>query len=636
MTENMLEPAQNTAPKPNVAFGKYRLVASLGHGGMADVYLAVAEGPAGFNKLQVLKRLRHDKDLNEESDLLKMFMDEARLTARLNHPNIVQTNEVGQVGQDHFIAMEYLDGQPLNRVLQAARNNPPPPGFFVSIFADVLAGLQYAHDLKDYNGTPLGIVHRDVSPHNIFVTYEGQTKVVDFGIAKATNRSSAQTNAGVIKGKFGYMAPEQATGAADPRTDVFILGIVMWEALASRRMWKGISDMEIVRCLIHGEIPSLIEVNPSVNPALAAICNRALAIDPKDRYQTAVKMRRDLIRARDSEGLAIDPEDVGKYIAKAFASRRAQIAKVVEAQLNRVTSLADITSISESGSQTMPSPMSGSLPVIGSLSGSSVADLNGDVTKDAPLDSGSLSNPISAGSGPSSPGLSASGVSASGAGPGPASATSSSPGGALAPATPVAAPQNNKSRALLLGAAAVVVALGVGFAMRGNNHPPPVAVESKTASAPAVVVATATQAPVTAGSIEITVRADPPNARIFLDDAALPQNPYVGRFPADHLGHRLRVEASGYQAQTQIVSFDRDVVLTLALAQSAAPPVAEPKGGPWPTRPAAAPVEAPTAAPTTALSAPKPSKRPLEDPFDGTAPKPPTKRPLDSAEPWGN
>ncbi|MEO5726527.1 MAG: serine/threonine-protein kinase, partial [Byssovorax sp.] len=166
-----------TEPARGNNFGKYRLVASVGHGGMADVYLAVSTGPAGVTKLQVVKRLR--QNLAEEPDFLSMFLDEARLASRLNHPNVVQTNEVGEVDSGYFIAMEYLDGQPLNRILHAGKTRPAPPGLYLQIIAEALAGLHYAHELADYDGTPLAIVHRDTSPHNIFVTYEGQTKLVD-------------------------------------------------------------------------------------------------------------------------------------------------------------------------------------------------------------------------------------------------------------------------------------------------------------------------------------------------------------------------------------------------------------------------------------------------------------------------
>src|SRR5262245_45560386 len=209
------------SPGPEVStIGKYQLIANLGHGGMADVYLSVVHGPVGFNKLTVIKRLR--PSLAEEQEFLAMFLDEARLAARLNHPNVVQTNEVAEIEGQYYIAMEYLDGQPLNRILtRAQKAGTLPRELLIRVVADCLAGLHYAHELADYDGSPLGVVHRDASPHNIFVTYDGQTKVVDFGIAKAATRS-AETRGGVLKGKVAYMAPEQArSGEVDRRSDVF-------------------------------------------------------------------------------------------------------------------------------------------------------------------------------------------------------------------------------------------------------------------------------------------------------------------------------------------------------------------------------------------------------------------------------
>ena len=188
------------------AFGKYQLFASLGRGGMADVFLSVARGQMGFNKLAVIKRLR--QALAEEVAFRNMFLDEARLAARLSHPNIVHTYEVGEQGGVYFIAMEYLEGQSLNKVLKESlrRKEVIEPEIAARIVADALAGLGYAHELRDYDGRPLSIIHRDISPHNIFVTYDGHTKLVDFGIAKAA-LSSTETEVGVLKGKVAYMSP---------------------------------------------------------------------------------------------------------------------------------------------------------------------------------------------------------------------------------------------------------------------------------------------------------------------------------------------------------------------------------------------------------------------------------------------
>ena len=192
-----------------IQVGRYRLIAELAHGGMGDVYLAVAQGAGGFSKLMVIKMLR--PALAEDEQFLTMFLEEARLAARLNHPNVVQTVEVGNEGRKYFLAMEYLEGQSLQRLrTRVAKEHPFPLGPHLRILVEALNGLHYAHELVDIDGRALDLVHRDATPHNIFVTYDGQVKVVDFGIAKAMD-SSLETRTGELKGKIAYMPPEQAS-----------------------------------------------------------------------------------------------------------------------------------------------------------------------------------------------------------------------------------------------------------------------------------------------------------------------------------------------------------------------------------------------------------------------------------------
>jgi serine/threonine-protein kinase len=313
-------------------FGKYRLIAELGHGGMAEVFLAIASGPAGFNKLVVLKQIRDQ--LADDPEFLAMFLDEARLAARLNHPNVVQTNEVGEDGRRYFIAMEYLEGQPLNRIVQRlAKDGRLTLPMHVRILIDALAGLHYAHELADFDGTPLQVVHRDATPHNIFVTYAGQVKVVDFGIAKALG-SSAETRAGVLKGKVSYMAPEQALGEkVDRRADVFAVGIMLWEALAGRRPFKGQNDVVILQKLVAGEIPSPGTVRDDIPELLEAICMKALARDREERYASAEDMQRALEAALEKLGERPQLRAVGDLVTKTFADERLRIRGVIEAQM---------------------------------------------------------------------------------------------------------------------------------------------------------------------------------------------------------------------------------------------------------------------------------------------------------------
>jgi len=585
-----------TEPARGNSFGKYRLVASVGHGGMADVYLAVAGGPAGVTKLQVLKRLR--KNLTEEPEFLSMFLDEARLAARLNHPNVVQTNEVGQVDQGYFIAMEYLDGQPLNRILHASKTHPAPPGFYLQVIAEALSGLHYAHELTDYDGTPLGIVHRDTSPHNIFVTYEGQTKLVDFGIAKALRRST-ETTVGTIKGKLAYMSPEQARSSAiDRRSDVFVMGLVLWEAIACRRMWKGLGELDIVNRLVTGDLPKLVDECPDVPPEIARICDRALALKPDDRYATAAEMRRDILAYLDEARLNVNSEKMSAYLSAVFTEKRADMKKIIEQQLSSMAKSPDVTAVSAS-----MAPASSSLPELGS--GVMGRDMEHTPSRSQVV-------PLAA--------LSSSAVIA-------------------APPEPQRSRLGLVSSALFLGGA-LVIALGTYVVLAGRGSAPVAAPVESQATSPASASA---QAP-TAAKIELRVHADPESARIFLDDAALPANPFTGRFAADDLTHRLRVEATGYTTRTQLISFAKDAAVDVALAPTTAhadePPAAvrgasrPPPAAAEPTvasPPAVAALPAPPAAPTPSAK----GKRPLEDPWaDGTKPVAAPKRTLDSADPF--
>jgi len=322
---------------PTTAFGKYQLFASLGRGGMADVFLSVARGQMGFNKLAVIKRLR--QALAEEPAFRNMFLDEARLAARLNHPNIVHTYEVGEQNGIYFIAMEYLEGQSLNKVLKEAlrRKEGVEAEVGARIVADALSGLHYAHDLRDYDGRPLGIIHRDVSPHNIFVTYDGHTKLVDFGIAKAA-LSSTETEVGVLKGKVAYMSPEQAMGGRiDQRADLFAMGIVLWELLARQRLMTGESAANTLHKLMNEPIPRVSAVVPNIDPQLDAIVARALEKDPQYRWQSAAEMRDALEAWLAAQPRTARQDDVGRKMQHLFASVREEVQRQIQRHMAAIT-----------------------------------------------------------------------------------------------------------------------------------------------------------------------------------------------------------------------------------------------------------------------------------------------------------
>jgi serine/threonine-protein kinase len=357
----------------SLTLGKYQLLAVLGRGGMAEVFLALSRGQLGFDKLVVVKRLR--EGLADEESFREMFLDEARLAARLSHPNVVHTYEVGEHEGTYFIAMEYLEGQPLNKVMSESlkRGTPLEPVVSARMISDALAGLHHAHTLADFDGRPLGIVHRDISPHNLFVTYEGVTKVVDFGIAKAA-LSSNETEVGVVKGKAAYMSPEQATGTAlDARSDVFAMGIVLWELLTQQRLMTGDSAASTIHRLLTAPIPPASSLRRDVTPTLDAIVERALQKDPARRFQSALAMREAIEAYIASTGRTPRTDEIGNRLADMFVEVRAaikqQIQKHVEGAARSPTS-GPSESPGSGGGRVSEDPMaSGDLPVLTSAPG---------------------------------------------------------------------------------------------------------------------------------------------------------------------------------------------------------------------------------------------------------------------------
>jgi serine/threonine-protein kinase len=321
---------------PAAPEGKYRVLAELGEGGTATVHLAVAQGPSGFNKLVVCKTLK--RSLSDNSEFRRMFLKEARLAARLNHANIVQTNEVAEERGLPVIVMEYLEGQPLSNVLQRSAGKLDL-GIHLRVIAEALKGLHYAHELTDFDGTRLGLVHRDITPHNVFVTFDGQTKLLDFGIAKLVAAKS-DTEIGVIKGKFRYMSPEQIVGGdIDHRADIYSVGVLLWEAAAGVPLWKDAADAVILNRVSNGEIPSPREIRP-VPERLEAICMKALAYDPNDRHGSAAELEADVESFLDEFGSRVTDRAIGQAVAKLFDDVRAQTKTLIDAQMSHVASLS--------------------------------------------------------------------------------------------------------------------------------------------------------------------------------------------------------------------------------------------------------------------------------------------------------
>ena len=310
------------------SFGKYRFLAEIGRGGMSEIYLTVTQGGlGGFQKLVVIKLLR--RDLAEDDEFRRMFLDEARLAARLNHPNVVQTYDVGEDHGRYYIAMEYLEGQTFERI-RRARNASRlfPLALQLQMISRVLSGLHYAHELADYDDRPISLVHRDVTPSNVLITYDGQVKLVDFGIAKVLD-SVHQTRVGVLKGKARYMAPEQVAGAViDRRADLYSVGVMLWETLAGKHIWAGMTEAEILRRT--GDLPVL---PPDVHPMLQQICSKAMALRPEDRHPTAEALRADLELYLSQHTTASRERDIGAAVAELFGEERARTRQIIDAQL---------------------------------------------------------------------------------------------------------------------------------------------------------------------------------------------------------------------------------------------------------------------------------------------------------------
>jgi serine/threonine-protein kinase len=321
-------------PKQSTLLGRYRLLLELGHGGMAHVYLGLVSGLAGFSKLVVLKVMRDE--LREHPSSLNMFLGEARLAARMNHANVVQTSEVGEDNGRYFICMEYLEGQTLSRLLKKTIDVALPLGARLEIMCQMLEGLSYLHGFSDLDGTPLGLVHRDISPNNVFVTFEGSVKVLDFGVAKAAGISHV-TEAGTFKGKLGYAAPEQIVGRSDQRSDVFAAGVLLWEILTYRRLTQDRTQTEIVQGRIGGaESELMLEKGSDAPPELMAICAKATAKSPDDRYSSASAMR-DAIRSYVSANSLEFPSDkLRELLHRTFEAERSEMRRLIDQRMKQV------------------------------------------------------------------------------------------------------------------------------------------------------------------------------------------------------------------------------------------------------------------------------------------------------------
>jgi serine/threonine protein kinase len=312
---------------------KHRILVELGQGGMSNVYLAVARGPGDFHKLVVLKVLR--ADLAQEEAFRTMALSEAKIAARLNHPNVVQTYEVLNEGERPVIVMEYLEGQSLSNLLSRTKAGAFSLAMRLRVLADALGGLHHAHELCDYDGSSFGLVHRDFTPQNIFVGYDGHVKVLDFGIAKTTAVADDDSRTGTLKGKVRYMSPEQIIGAPRPdrRADIYAAGMVLWELIARAPPYKGDVEIAIINKVINGEVPSLRSEAPDAPEQLVQIYEKATQFDRDARFATAAEMQAAIELALETMNTRGAPRDIGRVVSEVFAGTRAATKRIIEEQL---------------------------------------------------------------------------------------------------------------------------------------------------------------------------------------------------------------------------------------------------------------------------------------------------------------
>ena len=613
---------------------------------MGIVYLAILQGPGGFNKLVVVKELK--PELVEEPAFLRMFLDEARLAARLNHPNIVQTNEVGNDGNRYFMAMDYLDGRAFDRVRRRSYNS----GAILSlplqlrVLADVLSGLDYAHRLTDFDGSPLNLVHRDVSPSNVFLTFEGQVKLLDFGIAKTAD-SSHETRVGVLKGKLSYMAPEQARGErVDARADTFAVGVMLWEALTSRRLRNTQNDYELLRSLTVAEMPRASSVNPAVPAELDVICARALGMQREDRYSSAAEFRAELERFMAGSGMSPVHRDLGAVVADMFADERVATNALIEAHVARARTGADRAE----------------LPIIHAGAQSALGMTPSGEPQWPAWDAGS--SPV-----PNAPTLRSEQRAAASPGGAPGAGRTLSAPGTQVGASSVLAPR----RSFVIPAAAIsVLAVAafvyIAFFLPGRQQGAAGSVGSGAASVAqgqaagqttdrtvdqaagqttdqtvdrTVDQATdqtgqPTESPPSASElsasaaqaqdlVEVEVRVTPAEASVTIDGALVTGNPFRGKFVRAEVIRQVRAESPGYLPKTRALAFSSNVKLDLSLER-------RPRPTPPPPLAASARHSPPRAAEVVRQSDPPPSAPPADvNPAGGTKPR----RPIDSSNPYG-
>ncbi len=330
--------------------GPYRLCFQIASGGMASVYLAIKRGPSGFSKRVALKRV-HPHLTEEGEDFVEMFLDEARIASAIHHPNVCAVTDFGEVDGAYFMAMEYLMGESLRRLQRGLSESDIDFRHRELMAARIIAracdGLHAAHELRDDRGQPLHVVHRDVSPQNLMIGFDGSVKVMDFGIAAARNRVH-HTETGTVKGKFAYMPPEQLRGhEVDRRADIWALGVLLWETLALKRLFGKGNTSETIIAVLNDPIPPIQSVAPEVSDELAEVVHRALSRDRDERYATAADMSRALRLFLSKSDILMETAELGEHMRELFPDRYAQ-----KQQLGTLATqaLSEVPSVGDTGS----------------------------------------------------------------------------------------------------------------------------------------------------------------------------------------------------------------------------------------------------------------------------------------------
>ncbi|HEX7670699.1 MAG TPA: serine/threonine-protein kinase [Polyangiaceae bacterium] len=601
--------------------GRYEAFLQIGAGGMARVYLAVQRGLAGQKaELVVVKILR--PEVIEDEHVLALFTDEARIAMRLEHPNVIRTREVIAGPPDYLLAMDFQDGRSLLEVVSRLGREAVPLDDHIHVLSKVLAGLGYAHELTDENGGPFGIVHRDVSPANVLVTYTGEVKLLDFGIAKATGALAA-TRDGVVKGKLGYAAPEQCLGQpADPRSDIYAVGVMLWEAIARRRRVSGETWQSVLQARLDDSEPALEEVCPDAPKALMAIVRKGVARDPNDRYPTAREFQTDLeTYLTKKRGQAMDPRRIAAMLKPHFDQDRADMRRSIETFLKTLKrgktapvgrmplpggraaapapEAAAAVRLEES---TAPIPVDAALLLLsrgesaaGPASPTPTAPPPAPFTKTAPPPPDVVVTPraeavLARSSSAETPPLRE--KTAGPARDAPASATAPAsvamppkafPAavdayGLVAVAKPVAvlewpsgtalpALPQKKTKAwpfLLLGVGAIGL-VGIVLVLRLEGPTEHAAAPPAPAAVSEAAHSAATSSARKVDEVKVRISVDPADALVELDGRTLSGNPFVATLPRDNVDHVLTASAEGCKDQKQIVHLNGDLAVLVAM-----------------------------------------------------------------------